>query len=186
MPSKTVAEKPKETKKTVKRLWHYLYETKWLLLLSAVLMMASNLFSLVGPLLSGYAIDAIQPGLGKVIFHRVFFYCGWMIVFYLCSAVLSYLISLLMIRLSQRVVQSMRKAIFDKISELPIGYFDRVQTGDIISRISYDVDTINTSLASDAIQVLSSLVTIIVSASFAKARGIERICRRNSFGSAND
>ena len=74
MPSKTVAEKPKETKKTVKRLWHYLYETKWLLLLSAVLMMASNLFSLVGPLLSGYAIDAIQPGLGKVIFHRVFFY----------------------------------------------------------------------------------------------------------------
>ena len=67
----------------------------------------------------------------------------------------------LMIRLSQRVVQSMRKAIFNKISELPIGYFDRIQTGDIISRISYDVDTINTSLASDAIQVLSSLVTII-------------------------
>ncbi len=161
MPSKTVAEKPKETKKTVKRLWHYLYEAKWLLLLSAVLMMASNLFSLVGPLLSGYAIDAIQPGPGKVVFHRVFFYCGWMIAFYLCSAVLSYLISLLMIRLSQRVVQSMRKAIFNKISELPIGYFDRIQTGDIISRISYDVDTINTSLASDAIQVLSSLVTII-------------------------
>ena len=60
MPSKTVAEKPKETKKTVKRLWHYLYEAKWLLLLSAVLMMASNLFSLVGPLLSGYAIDASE------------------------------------------------------------------------------------------------------------------------------
>ena len=81
MPSKTVAEKPKETKKTAKRLWHYLYEAKWLLLLSAVLMMASNLFSLVGPLLSGYAIDAIQPGPGKVVFHRVFFYCGWMIAF---------------------------------------------------------------------------------------------------------
>ena len=73
--------KTKRDEKTVKRLWHYLYETKWLLLLSAVLMMASNLFSLVGPLLSGYAIDAIQPGPGKVIFHRVFFYCGWMIVF---------------------------------------------------------------------------------------------------------
>ena len=71
----------------MKRLWHYLYEAKWLLLLSAVLMMASNLFSLVGPLLSGYAIDAIQPGLGKVIFHRVFFYCGWMIVLSLFSGV---------------------------------------------------------------------------------------------------
>lgn len=68
MPSKTVAEKPKETKKTVKRLWHYLYEAKWLLLLSAVLMMASNLFSLVYPLLSGYAIDAIQPDYRKSCF----------------------------------------------------------------------------------------------------------------------
>ena len=57
----------------MKRLWHYLYEAKWLLLLSAVLMMASNLFSLVGPLLSGYAIDAIQPGPGKVVFTEYSF-----------------------------------------------------------------------------------------------------------------
>lgn len=160
MPKKKT-EKPQDSKKTLRRLWSYLYEYKGLLLAAAILMMVSNIFALVGPLLSGYAIDAIQPGLGKVIFDRVFFYCGLMLLFYLASSLLSYLISLMMIRLSQRVVAAMRKAIFDKITELPVGYFDRVATGDIISRISYDVDTINTSLASDAIQVLSSLVTII-------------------------
>ncbi|WP_430610620.1 ABC transporter ATP-binding protein [Enterococcus sp. DIV0876] len=161
MANRKVAEKPKNSKQTLLRLWGYLYDSKGLLFLSAFLMMASNLFALVGPLLSGYAIDAIQFGPGKVLFERVFFYCGLMLVFYIASSVLSYVISLLMIRLSQRVVATMRKHIFDKITELPVGYFDRVATGDIISRVSYDVDTINTSLASDAIQVLSSLVTII-------------------------
>ncbi len=161
MANRKVAEKPKNSKQTLLRLWGYLYDSKGLLFLAAFLMMASNLFALVGPLLSGYAIDAIQLGPGKVLFDKVFFYCGLMLVFYIASSVLSYVISLLMIRLSQRVVATMRKHIFDKITELPIGYFDRVATGDIISRVSYDVDTINTSLASDAIQVLSSIVTIV-------------------------
>ncbi|KPG68869.1 ABC transporter ATP-binding protein [Enterococcus sp. RIT-PI-f] len=161
MANRKVAEKPKNSKQTLLRLWGYLYDSKGLLFLAAFLMMASNLFALVGPLLSGYAIDAIQLGPGKVLFDKVFFYCGLMLVFYSASSVLSYVISLLMIRLSQRVVATMRKHIFDKITELPIGYFDRVATGDIISRVSYDVDTINTSLASDAIQVLSSIVTIV-------------------------
>jgi ATP-binding cassette subfamily B protein len=133
----------------------------WLLFLAAFLMIASNFFSLVGPLLSGFAIDAIQPGEGRVDFSTVFYYCGLMLAFYLSASVLSYLISLLMIRLSQKVVQAMRKDIFDKITKLPVGFFDSVQTGDIISRISYDVDTINTSLASDTIQILSSLITIV-------------------------
>ncbi|WP_461203600.1 ABC transporter ATP-binding protein [Enterococcus sp. N342-3-1-2] len=161
MANRKVAEKPKNSKQTLLRLWGYLYDSKGLLFLAAFLMMASNLFALVGPLLSGYAIDAIQLGPGNVLFDKVFFYCGLMLVFYIASSVLSYVISLLMIRLSQRVVATMRKHIFDKITELPIGYFDRVATGDIISRVSYDVDTINTSLASDAIQVLSSIVTIV-------------------------
>lgn len=161
MQNRKVAEKPKNRLKTLRRLWQYLYKSKWLLFLAAFLMIASNFFSLVGPLLSGFAIDAIQPGEGRVDFSTVFYYCGLMLAFYLSASVLSYLISLLMIRLSQKVVQAMRKDIFDKITELPVGFFDSVQTGDIISRISYDVDTINTSLASDTIQILSSLITIV-------------------------
>jgi ABC-type multidrug transport system fused ATPase/permease subunit len=55
----------------------------------------------------------------------------------------------------------MRKEIFEKMAKLPVGWFDRSQTGDILSRISYDVDTINTSLSSDIVQIFSSTVTIV-------------------------
>ena len=67
-------------KGTLLRLWGYLYQFKWLLFLAVVLTIASNLFALVGPLLSGYAIDAIQIGKGNVAFQKVFFYCSWMVV----------------------------------------------------------------------------------------------------------
>ena len=148
-------------KGTLLRLWGYLNQCQWLLFLAVRLTIASNLFALVGPLLSGYAIDAIQIGQDKVAFQKVFFYCAWMVGFYLASAILSYGISRLMIYLSQKIAFRLRKDLFDKIVSLPVGYFDQHQTGDIVSRMSYDIDTINTSLASDSVQVLSSLVTII-------------------------
>lgn len=84
-----------------------------------------------------------------------------MVGFYLASAILSYGISRLMIYLSQKIAFRLRKDLFEKIVSLPVGYFDQHQTGDIVSRMSYDIDTINTSLASDSVQVLSSIVTIV-------------------------
>lgn len=158
--SKEIPEK-KPRRKTLLRLWKYLYRFKGLLFLAVALSMASNFFALIGPMLSGFAIDAIQPGPGKVLFQKVFFYCGLMVLFYLLASLLSYAIRLIMIRLSQKVVYLLRKEIFEKLSVLPVGYFDTHQVGDTISRISYDVDQINTSLASDVIQVLSSFVTVI-------------------------
>lgn len=142
------------------RLWRYLYRYKWLFLLAALLNLASNLAALVGPLLSGYAIDAIQPGVGSVLFQQVFLYCSLMVILYTASSALQYVMSILVIKLTQRTVQRMRKDVFDKLSQLPVGYFDQHQAGDIISRITYDINTINTSLSSDLIQILTSLVTI--------------------------
>ena len=57
---------------TFLRLGSYLFQYKWFLLLAVVLTLVSNIFALLGPMLSGYAIDAIQPGVGKVMFHEVF------------------------------------------------------------------------------------------------------------------
>lgn len=148
-------------KYTLIRLGRYLYEYKLLVIISIILTILSNLFSLVGPLLSGYAIDAIQFGTGKVLFDKVFFYVSLMIIFYILSSVLSYILSILMITLTQKVVTKMRKDVFNKISELPISYFDKHQTGDIISRISYDIDTINESLSSDFVQISTSIITVI-------------------------
>ncbi|HKL99688.1 MAG TPA: ABC transporter ATP-binding protein [Mobilitalea sp.] len=154
-------DKPKDTRYVLGRLLNYIYSYKWLLVLAIILTIASNLFALLGPMLSGYAIDAIEPGKGLVVFKKVFYYAGWMILFYVISSVFSYILSILMIRLSQKMVYRMREDVFSKLVELPIGYFDRNQAGDIISRISYDIDTINTSLSTDLIQICASIITII-------------------------
>ncbi|MDE7417696.1 MAG: ABC transporter ATP-binding protein/permease [Lachnospiraceae bacterium] len=154
-------EKPKNRKGTILRLGSYMIQYKYLVLLALGLTIGSNLLALVGPMLSGYAIDAIEPGAGKVDFARVFYYAGLMVVFYVVSSILSYILAVLMIHISRKVVYQMRKDVFTHLMELPVGYFDTHQTGDIISRISYDIDTVNTSLANDLIQILTTLITVV-------------------------
>ena len=84
-----------------------------------------------------------------------------MIICYGVSAILSYGLSVLMIKLSQKIVYAMRKQLFEKLTTLPVSYFDTHPVGDIISRISYDIDTVNSSLSHDVIQVMTSLYTVI-------------------------
>ena len=122
------------------RLWKYIYQHKWLMFLGLVLTIGSNLLGLIGPMLSGYAIDAVEPGKGMVVFERVFYYAGWMVIFYIGSSILSYILSVLMIHISQKIVRQMREDVFSKLVELPVSFFDRNHTGDIVSRISYDID----------------------------------------------
>lgn len=153
-------EKPRDRKGTILRLLEYMMQYKFLLGLALGLTIVSNLLSLVGPMLSGYAIDAIEPGAGRVEFERVFYYAGLMVLFYIASSVLSYLLAVLMIHISRKVVYRMRKDVFDRLMDLPVGYFDTHQTGDIISRISYDIDTVNTSLSNDLVQILTTMITV--------------------------
>lgn len=154
-------EKPKNRRGTILRLGKYMMNYFWLLLLALLLTIGSNMFSLIGPTLSGYAIDAIEFGKGRVDFERVFYYAGLMVIFYVVSSALSYLLSILMIHISRKVVFRMRKDVFDRLLSLPVGYFDTHQTGDIISRISYDIDTINASLSNDLVQILATVITVI-------------------------
>lgn len=154
------AARPKNRKYVLLRLWRYLARYRWLLALALLLTLASNLFGLVGPMLSGYAIDAIH-GPGDVDFSAVFLYAGLMAGFYLLASLLAYILSRLMIRLSQKVAFQMRKDVFDHLAELPVSFFDRTQTGDIVSRISYDIDTVNASLSNDLLQICTSLITVV-------------------------
>ncbi len=154
-------EKPKNRKGTILRLGTYLMQYRYWVLLALLLTVGSNLLALVGPMLSGYAIDAIEPGIGKVDFPKVFYYAGMMVVFYLISSLLSYILAVLMIQISRKVVYQMREDVFTHLLDLPVGYFDTHQTGDVISRISYDIDTVNTSLANDFIQILTTLITVV-------------------------
>lgn len=153
-------EKPKDRRYVLIRLWGYLYRYKWLLFLALFLTIVSNLLGLVGPMLSGYAIDAIH-GPNDVDFQKVFFYAGLMILFYAVSSLLTYILTRITIRFSQKIIYQMRKDVFDTLMGLPVGYFDRTQTGDIVSRISYDIDTVNASLSNDLLQICTSVITVV-------------------------
>ncbi|MDY0210193.1 MAG: ABC transporter ATP-binding protein [Acholeplasma sp.] len=154
------AQKAKNKKYVLKRLWDYLTFYKAKLIVAIGLTVVANLLSLVGPFLTGRIVNAMEDG---VKFDQVFFFAGLMIVFYLISATMNYFLSIAMVRISQSVVYKMRKDVFKKLTEVPISYFDTNQTGDIISKMSYDIDTINTSLATDVISIFTSLITVVIS-----------------------
>lgn len=144
----------------LKRLFKYLFRYKLLLLSAFVLMITSNMLLLLGPYLSGLAVDAISEKSG-VNFEKVFFYCALMLGLYIFTSLLSYLLTIIMTTVSKRVAYTMREDVFTHLSKLPVSYYDTHQTGDIISRISYDIDTINTSLSSDILQVGATLISVI-------------------------
>jgi len=147
--------------RVLRRMGKYLLRYPKTVILALFLMLSSNLLALAGPMLSGKAIDAIEPGRGAVNFGEVWLFVGLLIVFYAVSGMLSYILSVIMVNLSQRIIYTMRREVFEHLTSLPVGYFDTHQTGDIISHISYDIDTVNTSLSHDILQVLASIVTVV-------------------------
>ncbi len=147
----------------LKRLWDYLGRNRLLLILAVVLSLSSSLLALSGPKLSGQAINAIDLGAGQVDLALVLRCTALMALFYCASSVLSYALQIVMIRLSRQVAQQMRHDIFDNMTRLPVSFFDQYQTGDLISTITYDVDTVNQSLSHDCLQILNSFVTVTVS-----------------------
>ncbi len=153
----------KNKQNTVLRLLRYMMGYKWGLLLAVALTIGSNLLALWGPELSGKAIDAIEPGAGLVQMATVYHFAKLMAIFYVVSALMDYLLNVLMIAISRKITYQMRRDIFNRLADMPVGYFDSHATGDIISRISYDTDTINASLSSDLVQIFASVITIVVS-----------------------
>ena len=147
------------------RLGGYIVKYFPLFLLAILMTLLSNQLSLLGPMYSGDAIDAISA-VGGVDFAGVWQSVVKMIVCYGLSALLSYLLAVLMINISQKIVYTMRRQLFEKLTTLPVGYFDTHATGDIISRISYDIDTLNSMLSHDIVLIMTSIYTVIGSLIF--------------------
>lgn len=136
-------EKKLDTRGLLLRLWKYMGRNRFLLVLAVFFSVTSSLLALYGPKLSGEAINAIEPGAGRVDFETVYHCVTLMVIFYLASSVLTYLLNVVMIRLSRTISKQMRHDVFENLTVLPVGFFDRYQTGDIISTVTYDVDTVN-------------------------------------------
>lgn len=151
----------KNRRQVILRLLGYMMRHRWMALGAIALTVTGNLLALLGPMLSGYAIDAIGTGPGEADFQRIFSYCALMLLFYLISSVMAYLLSVLMVKLSQRVAYQLRADLFNKLVDLPVRFFDGHQTGDIISRVSYDIDTVTSSLSNDFLQIAASSIMVL-------------------------
>ena len=149
-------------KATLIRVIGYLMQHKIRLFTVLALSLTGNLLALAGPKLSGTAINLISDGgeSGVMNFPLIYKYAALLLVFYIASSIMSYIVNVSMIHLSRKITYTLRKDTFNHLGKLPGSYFDNNTTGDILSRISYDIDTLNASLSNDVVQVLSSTVTI--------------------------
>ncbi|MBR2760788.1 MAG: ABC transporter ATP-binding protein [Solobacterium sp.] len=157
-------EKPKNIRGTLIRIIRYLMEYRWIVLLLLICSFFSNIGNLLGPRYAGKAItvaeEGYKAGIGKVDMVLIRHYAMIMLVLYAGSNILNFLISIGMARVGRQIAENMRRDVFAKLMRMPVGYFDRHQAGDIISRVSYDIDVVSTSLSADVIQILTSMVTV--------------------------
>lgn len=154
-------DKPKDYRKVLQGLLRYVRKEWPTLLVVLILVVVSNFIMILGPRFSGAAVDAIGNGGSEVLFDRVVYYALLMLASYVGSAFINYITTLLGVRASQNVVREMRQDTFDKIVELPLSYIDSHQTGDLVSRISYDLDVVNESLTNDVVNIVASFLMII-------------------------
>ncbi len=143
-----------------KNLGRYLKPYAALFVLIFFASLAGTALSLLGPQVCGMAIDLIEPG-GGTDMGAIAVYAAVLVAVYIASGILSYLSSIGLSYLSRCVIKRIRTDIFARLLSLPVSYFDDRQAGDIISVLSYDLDTLGESLANDVMMVLTSAVTII-------------------------
>ena len=161
-PRNTFSEhKPKDGRKALRRILSYVKEFRLLILLAIILSFTSNILSLIGPSLAGKAINEAAAGAGKVDFSKVLYYVKYMLLFYVSSSLISLGISIMMTMVAKFTARKLRKACFEKIARLPVSFFDRNQAGDIISRVSYDVDVVSASIQTDIVAIMTSFTTVI-------------------------
>ncbi|MBQ9562184.1 MAG: ABC transporter ATP-binding protein [Lachnospiraceae bacterium] len=158
-------EKPKDAKGALLRILKYLTAYRLPIFLLVVCAVASNLGNLMGPRFAGKAIGVVEEGAklgtGHVDMPAVLHYMLLMLAAYVCSNLLGFVVSISMSRVGRRVAQRMRRDVFDKLMKLPVSYFDRNQAGDIISRVSYDIDVISLCLSTDLVHIFTSMITVV-------------------------
>ena len=128
---------------------------------AAALAALSGLLALLVPLVAGWAVEAIGTGPGAADLTAVLRCCAAGLGAAVLSAVCSYGASAALVRVGQTVSYTLRKAAFQQITQLPVRYFDTHPAGDLISRVCYDVDTVNAALSIDLLQIGTSLLTVI-------------------------
>ncbi|WP_152657325.1 ABC transporter ATP-binding protein [Oceanobacillus sp. CFH 90083] len=143
---------------TLKQIWNYLKLEKGKLFLVILMVVISSLFALLGPFLVGMSIDhfiAIQQldGLGLLLLGLV--------IVYIIHSLSLFLQNYWMVDIAQQAVYTLRKDLFEQFHRLPISYFDQRQHGELMSRLTNDIDNINNTLNQSVIQIFASVLTLL-------------------------
>ncbi len=161
-------EKAKDFRGTMKKLLEYLGSYKIAILFVMIFAVGGTAFNIIGPKILGNATTEIFNGLVSRVsggdgidFGKVGRILLSVLALYLVSAVLSFIQGYIMTGISQKMTYRLRKEISEKIGRMPMKYFDRMTHGEILSRITNDVDTLGQSLNQSATQVITSVTTII-------------------------
>jgi len=161
-PGPRIKEKPKNAGKTLKRLIAYIGKSKYAVIGLLVMTIASTLLSLSAPTIQAFAINALagtkdNPGVDFVQLTKML---ALLLIVYIASVIVQYFSSRLSVKLSQMTVFNMRRDLFNKISHLPIKFTDRYKHGDIMSRMTNDVDNISNSISQSISSLFSAVITI--------------------------
>ncbi|MGA4518721.1 ABC transporter ATP-binding protein [Solibacillus silvestris] len=150
--------KPKNQKETLLRIWSYLRVQKVELISVVIFVIISTLLSLVGPFLIGKTIDDYIVKLDVPGAIRMALILAGV---YIASSVLTWLQTFVMIRVSQKTIRRLRQHLFEQYQSLPLAFYDKKQQGDLMSRMTNDIENLNAALSQSVIQIVSSFLTII-------------------------
>ncbi|MDK2899228.1 MAG: ATP-binding cassette, subfamily multidrug efflux pump [Patescibacteria group bacterium] len=157
-------QKAKHFKKTMLTILGYMKPYWGYLVLVVVCAVVSTAFAIASPKILGHMTDEIIKGLmGRkgINFDAVAGIGIWLICLYILSAVFSYVQGWIMTNISQKITYAFRKDVSKKISKLPLRYFDKHENGDIVSRVTNDIETISQNLNQSMTQIVTAIITII-------------------------
>lgn len=151
------AEKPKDQKGTIKRIWSYLKYQRIGMISAVIFVIFSTLLGLLGPLLIGIIIDEyiLKEDLSGTI-RMILLLTG----IYIVGALFTWLQTFVMIRVSQQTIRQLRQHLFEKFQSLPLSFFDKRQQGDLMSRMTNDIENLNAALSQSVIQIISTILNV--------------------------
>jgi len=150
--------KASNIKGTLVRLGQYMQANKWLLAMVSLIVVVSSVLSVLGPYIMGRTIDLHLEAKNLDGFLRPI---GLLALVYIANAFFTWLSSYLVIGISQQTVKDVRKDLFEHLQVLPVEFFDKQKDGDLVSRLTNDVDNISNTLNQSLVQLISSLVTLV-------------------------
>lgn len=161
-------EKPKDLKKSVKKLMQYIAKYKIAIFVVMLFAAFSTIFNVAGPKILGKATTALSEGLmkkiqgtGSIDFHKIGLILLIVLALYLASALFSFVQGWIMTGITQKVCYRLRREISEKINRMPMKYFESRTYGEVLSRITNDVDTLGQGLNQSITTIITSVATLI-------------------------